>query len=448
MLLNSKNNINKFDFNLYKNIFYSFGIKGLNIFIGLLLVPLTLNYLDNYNYGVWITLSSLVGWFGFFDIGLGHGLRNKLTEALAKEDIQLAQKYVSTTYGIIGIIIAILILFFLLFTFFVDWNILLNIDKSKIANIDLKYIILITYSIFCLSFMLRLITVVLTAHHKTAKAASIDLIGKLFVLIIIYILTKTSFSSLFLFSFLFSVVPAVILVMANFYFFNKNYQHLKPSFKKIDFTLYKDLMSLGLKFFFLQISAILIFETNIIVIGQLFGQEQVTVYNLGFKYFSIISMISAIVLTPYWSAFTEAWVKNDKLWIKKSIIKLNIVWILLVILALLMLYFDRFVFKIWFGEKVFISKKISILICIWLIIMAWNATYVSFFNGIGKVRVQMLIGIFAAITNIPLSVFFAKIYGIEGILYFNILLSTLTIFIYPIQYYYLINDKAKGLFNK
>jgi hypothetical protein len=33
-------------------------------------------------YEIWLTLSSIVGWFSFFDVGLGHGLRNKFAPSL------------------------------------------------------------------------------------------------------------------------------------------------------------------------------------------------------------------------------------------------------------------------------------------------------------------------------------------------------------------------------
>ena len=55
-----------------KNITASFVIKGISIAVGLVLVPLTINYLNPTKYGIWITLSSIIGWFSFFDIGLGN----------------------------------------------------------------------------------------------------------------------------------------------------------------------------------------------------------------------------------------------------------------------------------------------------------------------------------------------------------------------------------------
>ena len=52
-----------------KNILYMLLIKGGNILIGLLLVPLTLEYVDSEKYGIWMALSSMVAWI---KIGRAH----------------------------------------------------------------------------------------------------------------------------------------------------------------------------------------------------------------------------------------------------------------------------------------------------------------------------------------------------------------------------------------
>ena len=63
-----------------------------------MLLPLTLEYLDAENYGVWLTLSAFIGWFAIFDIGLGNGLRNKFAEAKTNGNFKKAKSYVSTAY--------------------------------------------------------------------------------------------------------------------------------------------------------------------------------------------------------------------------------------------------------------------------------------------------------------------------------------------------------------
>ena len=110
-----------------KNILASIKIKGLSILISLVLVPLTINYVNPTQYGIWLTLSSIVAWFSFFDIGLTHGLRNKFAEAKAKGEDNLAQILVSTNYAILAIIFSVVWISFISNNNFLDWTQILKI---------------------------------------------------------------------------------------------------------------------------------------------------------------------------------------------------------------------------------------------------------------------------------------------------------------------------------
>lgn len=91
------------------NIIVILILKGISILISLMYVPLLLGSMDTDNYAVWLTLTSLVSWIALFDIGLGNGLRNRLSETLAKNDITQSKKYISTAYC--GVIIVAMFLF-------------------------------------------------------------------------------------------------------------------------------------------------------------------------------------------------------------------------------------------------------------------------------------------------------------------------------------------------
>ena len=69
-----------------KNIMGTFVLRITNIIISLLLVPATIGYVNADLYGVWLALASIMTWLNFADIGFTLGLKNKLAEALAKED--------------------------------------------------------------------------------------------------------------------------------------------------------------------------------------------------------------------------------------------------------------------------------------------------------------------------------------------------------------------------
>lgn len=138
-----------------KNIIASFIIKGLNIAIGLALVPLTIHYLNPTKYGIWITLSSIIGWFGFFDIGLGHGLRNRFAEALATGKYELARTYVSTTYAILSLIIGCVLFIFYLINPFLNWGKILNVSNELALHSELSVLALVVFTFFCLRFVFQ-----------------------------------------------------------------------------------------------------------------------------------------------------------------------------------------------------------------------------------------------------------------------------------------------------
>ena len=116
------------------HVLYSFLIKGGSALVSFIMVPLLYDILDKERYGIWLTLSTMFMWFSHFDIGLGNGLRNKLTEALANKKYVLAKIYVSTSYFILSVIFILLDLIFLFINKYFNWNKILN--TSLISSHD------------------------------------------------------------------------------------------------------------------------------------------------------------------------------------------------------------------------------------------------------------------------------------------------------------------------
>jgi O-antigen/teichoic acid export membrane protein len=90
--------------NVKKNIWASLILKGINILASLLIIPLTIHYVNPTQYGIWLTLSAIIVWITYFDLGLSQGFRNRFSEAIANNNIELAKQYVSTTYALMFII--------------------------------------------------------------------------------------------------------------------------------------------------------------------------------------------------------------------------------------------------------------------------------------------------------------------------------------------------------
>ena len=55
-----------------KNIITSFFLKCISILVSLQVVPLTITYINPTKYGIWLTLSSIIAWLSYFDLGFAH----------------------------------------------------------------------------------------------------------------------------------------------------------------------------------------------------------------------------------------------------------------------------------------------------------------------------------------------------------------------------------------
>jgi O-antigen/teichoic acid export membrane protein len=437
--------INQRTLNIYKNIAKSMFYKILSIAISLVLVPLTLHYVDTTQYGIWITMSSILTWFNFFDMGLGNGLRNKLAEAIAKGDNKLAKIYISTTYAILSIVIFIVLIIFIVINSFLDWSVILNAPHSYAS--ELSRLALIVFVFFCFQFILQLINIVLTADQHPAKAAFFNLIGSLFSLLVIFILIKTTAGSLLYLGVTFSLAPLVVLAASSLWFYSREYKKIAPSFKQVDFSYTKGLMNLGVKFFIIQIAAIIIYQTSNIIISQISGPQDVTVFNISYRYFGVVTMGFSIIMTPYWSAFTEAYSKNDFSWMKKTVKKLKKLWVLLAIGVFLMVAVSNYAYHLWVGNKIIVPFSLSVLIGIYVTINAWCSIFSYILNGLGKVKIQLFSAILGGILNIPLAIFLGKQMGGGGVILSSVIIGMISALWSPYQVYLLLHQKAKGIWN-
>lgn len=94
-----------------------------------------------------------------------------------------------------------------------------------------------------------------------------------------------------------------------------------------------------------------------------------------------------------------------------------------------------------------ISYSLSILISVWVILLTFVSIFGQFLNGVGKIKLQLLVAFSIAIINIPLCIFLGEMIGIEGVVLANCIVAMLTAWIYPVQYYRIINHKAVGIWN-
>lgn len=425
-----------------RHISLTFVYKALAIGLSYLLVPLTINYLNVELYGIWMTILSIMSWVAFFDIGLGNGLRNKLAEALAINNIKLARTYVSTAFIAVGFIALAFFIILVLILPFTPWN---KIFKgTSVSNADLLKVVFIVGFFFLLNFVLSLCNQMFYAYQEASLATMRAVLLNLFALIAIYILIHFSSGSLLYLGICYGLSMVLSNLLLMFYFFKKHNEVI-PSTRYIELSKIREISSLGIKFFIIQMAVLVIFATDNMIITQVLGPAQVTPYNVVFKLFSIITIGHGIIVTPLWSAYTDAYAKGDIKWIRDTLKKLNLLMIPIIVAVLFLIIFARDIINIWVGPEIRFPDLLVVLMGGYVVISTWNNIYAYFVNGIGKIEPQLYSAIIAGLINVPLSIYFAKhlAMGISGVILGTILSLSLFTIIGPIQSYYIISKMCK-----
>jgi len=423
-------------------------MKGISILINFIYVPLCIDYLDKERYGIWLTIVSLTSMFSFLDIGFGSGLKNRLAEALALKDIKLARNYVSTTYAILTIIIFFASIAFYFINPYIQWDKLLN-TKSALPQ-ELNLLALIVFGSFFINFVIRIIENVLVANQYTALSSVVAPISNLISLVIIFILTKTTHGSLIYLGMVLGFVPLIVYFLLSVILYRTKFKDFSPSLKYIQFKYVRILMSLGLRFFIIQISGLVLFQSSNIIISHYLGPQQVIPYNLAYRYFSMLNFAFAIIIAPFWPAYTEAWTLKDIDWIKRTIKSLLKIWLVIFGAGIIMLICSDWFYKIWVNGRIKVPLILSLLVMVYFFVYTFGGVYNMFINGAGKLKVQMISLLISTFVFFPLAYFFIKVMalGVNGLVLATIISNFYSPFIAPIQYYKLINGKAKGIWNK
>ena len=429
-----------------KNIVYTFFIKGGSVLISLMLVPLTIHYINAVMYGIWLTISALVAWMNNFDIGLSNGLRNKLAHALATGESAHIRKDVSTTYAILFLIsLATFLVFFIAGSFF-NWNDLLNINSSIHYNI--WPVILITLGAFCVQFTLQPVNTVLFATHQPFKSSLLFFLQQVITLIFVYILTRTMQPNLLKLVMVMVGSPLLVLFTANIYLFATSLKDFAPKISFIHFKSAKSLLKTGSAFFIIQLGALVLYETDNIVITETLGPNEVTTFNIAYKIFAVLVVAFTIIMTPYWSAFTDAFAKNDIAWIKHSIKKMKMLWLGFSVVAIVLYLISGPLYELWIGGTIHVPGSLSLSMAVYVISITWMMIYSFALNGIGKLRIQLVFVVVTGLINIPLSVLLINKVGLCGTTIANIIVIVIMNIVFTYQIDLIINNKAKGIWNK
>ncbi len=398
------------------DILWLFGAKGTLLLANFVVISITLDLLSTKIYGVWITLYTTISWLSFFDLGLGNGMRNLFAVNRAIGNQEKNKQLVSTSYIIVLGIALILLIVGLPFVYYADIARFFNI--SDIAIPDLRCVLSLLVVVTSLQLITKLINSIFLADQKPALSSLIDCSGVVCSLLLLFILKGRLVGSLFNLALIITLPTFIISFIVTLFAFNKNYRKLKPSLKCFNLKISNKLINLGLRFFLIQLSALIILQGSNIIILKFIGAEEVSVFSLVYKYFNVIVTIFTLVLTPYWSFFTDSYAKNNYSQIKQGFKQLLISWLAISMVGVVMWIALPFSFKIWLNQELDIPAYLPVSLLLFSVFSNLGSVFIYFLNGTSSyLNFQLAIVLAFAALLYPLSAYLLPTYGVLGVVF-------------------------------
>ena len=379
----------------------------------LVTVPLVRTTLDSELFGVWMFISSIVGFLGFADFGVGNALLNCLAVARSQRDEAKVKEIILAAYACaIGAGALILVAWSIWCQTSIDPTAFVGAlsEEKKIPTLEALHLLFVLVAV---SFPLNLIYKIQQSAQQgywmgaTQVALSLAVIactgysvqngGRLSALV---------FSSIGI-SLLFSLASTLIWIT---YVMPTDRPRLSvPSLRAISLLL-KD--SGG--FFVLQLASAFAYQTDGIVVSQLLGAAEYGEYAVVRRLFSFSSMFLSAGLFALWPAFTDALALNQITWLRKTLLRSVIVAAVVSAMASISI-----ASAIWCLPKTWLgvadpSAALIALLAIWSLLESLGAVAGTFLNSAGHLRGQLFAAVVMASCAFAAKWHLVAILGVEG----------------------------------
>jgi len=379
--------MNNRNINIFKQIKWSLVFKVLAFIAYYAAISLQVKILGAELYGVWATLLSIVTWVIFFDFGLGNGIKNYLTKAISVENNKEAKEIIITGYAAISILSFILFSIVVILVNIFDLSVLFN--TNALSDEQLGHIFILLFGFIFVHFIIGFVKQFIFAIQKNALNDMEQFLFYVLLLSSLAFLSWKSFDSILSVVIAYGTSLIIGKVFLTLFFFTKH-KELRPSFVDFKKRIMGKLMNVGMAFFALQLVSMFILLSDKIIITQLLGPTSVASYDIVYRLFSIVLILHGIVNAPMWSAYTEAYVKQDRVWIIKNLKKMKVLVFVLSGIALFLYLFNAELIALWVGDEVVTTDILSLLMAVYVVILAWCNNYAFFLNAINNIKILVI----------------------------------------------------------
>jgi O-antigen/teichoic acid export membrane protein len=392
------------------------GGKTVTVLTTLVSVPLTLGYLGQDRFGLWMTISSAIAMLAFADLGIGNGLINAISEAHGKNDLTMAQRSVSSAFFLLGGISVALSIVFALTYPLVNWASIFRVSTA-LARTESGPTMLVFAGCFFAQIPVGIIVRIQVGYQEGFISNLWSALGSLLGLAGVLLATALHGGLPWL-VFAMSGGPVVAGVANGIVLLGWQRPSIRPRWVYVTRQGVMRLLQLGGLFLALQIAMSLAYSSDNMVAAQVFGSATVTSYAVPMRLFSIAPMLMGMLQAPLWPAYGEAIARGDTIWVRRTLVRALVgTFASAAAVTLPLVLGGPWIIHMWVGDQVRTSMLLLTGMGIWAILSSTGTALGMYLNGANVLRFQVVTSLLMAVAALVLKVFLARAIGVAGIIW-------------------------------
>lgn len=377
-------------------------------------VPLTLRYLGTERFGLWMTISSVLAMATFADFGVGNGVLNTVAKAFGQDDILSIRRALSSGFAILFTIAGCVLTGFFAIYPFVNWANVFRV-YTPVAIAEAGPALAVFAVCFALNIALDTVQRVQLGIQQGYRYGLWQTVGSFMGLL--GVLLGISFHvSLPMLVVALAGAPTLATLANAVHFFGVARPDLRPGLRFVSGEVVRRIARLGLLFFILQLAASIAFSADNLIIARTLGAVRVPDYAVPQRMFALISMLSAMMLTPLWPAYGEAISRGDTQWIRRTL-RHSLFSVLAVsaTAATIVLLLSHKLLALWVGSRVQPSFPLLLGLAVWSVMDCCGNALAMYLNGTSVIRYQIVVACVFGLGCVTAKIFLARRFGIAAV---------------------------------
>ena len=354
------------------------------------------------------------------DLGIANTLTNSIAEAYAENDREKAQQSFATAFWVtVAIVLLVAPVSFVLWRM-LDWGALFHIDNPFLLQ-KTKLCIAVAGTFLFFSLPLTLANRVLGGFQEVYVANYFAMANSVLSLIAI-LATVGLHGSLVTLMVAYSGAMLAGTLGLNLWLFFWQRTWLKPVLRKISRGMIGKLFGQGALFFIINLTGLVVFNSDNLVITHYLGAEAVASYSTAWKLTQYAALLQAVLMPSLWPALAEAYHQHNMEWINSTYRSLRQKTQLAVgVSALVMGLLGQWVIRVWTGGAVVPGHLLLWLMAFFAFLMATTTNQALLLAAVGRLRLEAVVAVLAAASNLWLSIYLVQRIGVEGVILATIL---------------------------